>query len=56
MYYKMFDESQKWSGCSNKSCKYQCADHICTVGLIKKCINILKLILQGFLWEFKLKS
>ena len=56
MYSEMFDESQKWSGYAKKSCKSQYAHQICIVGFIKKYINIFKLTLQCFLWEFNLKS
>ena len=56
MCYEMFDESQKWSGYTEESCKSQCANHICTVGFIKKYINIFKLILQGCLWKFNFES
>ena len=52
----MFDELQKKNGYSNKRCKSKCVGHICIVGSIKKCINVFKLILQGFLWKFNLKS
>ena len=53
---KMFDQSQKWSGHTKKSCKFQCANYIYMVGFIKKYINISKSILQGFLWKFNFKS
>ena len=56
MCYKIFDESQKWSGYTKKSCKSQCLDDIYTVGFIKKEFDIFKLILQGVLWKFNLKS
>ena len=56
MCYKMFDEPQKWSGNKKESCKSECANHICKVELIKKYINILKWILQGFSMEIQLKT
>ena len=46
MCHKMFDESQKQSGCTKESCKSECVDHVFIVGFIKKYINILKIILQ----------
>ena len=52
----MFDVLQKWSGYTKRSCKSQCANHICTDGFIKKYITILKLTLQGFLWKFNFES
>ena len=56
MSHKMFDESQKSSGYTKEVCKSQYVDHICTIWFIKKNINILKLIMQGFLWKFDFKS
>ena len=53
---KKFNESRKRSGYTKKSCKSQCVDHICMVGFIIYFINILKIILRGFLWKFLVKS
>ena len=55
MCYKMYDQSQKWSGHIKKICESECIDHIYTVGFIIFAINIFAINFGRLSFQIQLK-